>query len=126
MFATTAIPELPPEKEIPYDHSLKPAARETKVAPTIATRSARPRRSHPITDLRAISSCNDDTVNGSKLAPTMTNLPSQPRPPVSYCASIHESDPTSLTDTFEKKTRSGLPSAVPRRSVEKRRGPAFL
>jgi hypothetical protein len=44
VFATAAIPELPPEKEILYDHRLKPAARETKVAPTIATRSARPRR----------------------------------------------------------------------------------
>src|SRR6266478_5161162 len=45
---------------------------------------------------------------------------------VSYCASIHLSEPTSLTDTFEKKIRAGLPSAVPRWSVEIRRGPAFL
>jgi hypothetical protein len=47
-------------------------------------------------------------------------------PRVSYCASIHLSEPTSLTDTFEKKIRAGLPSAVPRWSVEIRRGPAFL
>jgi len=47
-------------------------------------------------------------------------------PPVSYFAFTHVSDPTSLTDTSEKKIRSGLPSAVPRRSVEIRRGPAFL
>jgi hypothetical protein len=47
-------------------------------------------------------------------------------PPASYCAFTHLSDPTSLTDTFEKKNRSFLPSAVPRRSVEIRRGPAFL
>lgn len=47
-------------------------------------------------------------------------------PRVSYCASTQVSDPTSLTDTFEKKSRSGLPSAVPRWSVEIRRGPAFL
>ena len=31
-----------------------------------------------ITNLRAISSCYDYTVNGSKLAPTITNLPSTP------------------------------------------------
>jgi hypothetical protein len=47
-------------------------------------------------------------------------------PPVSYCAFTHVSDPTGLTDTFEKKTRSGWPSAVPRWSVEIRRGPAVL
>jgi hypothetical protein len=47
-------------------------------------------------------------------------------PPVSYCAFTHVSDPTSLTDTSEKKIRSGWPSAVPRRSIERRRGPAFL
>lgn len=47
-------------------------------------------------------------------------------PPVSYCACTHLSEPTSLTDTFEKKIRSGLPSAVPRRSIEIRSGPAFL
>ena len=45
---------------------------------------------------------------------------------VSYFASSHVSDPTSLTATFVKKRCSGLPSAVPRCSVEKRRGPAFL
>src|SRR5262249_48995383 len=44
----------------------------------------------------------------------------------SYCASIQLSDPASLTATFEKDTRTGEPSAVPRWSVEKRRGPAFL
>ena len=44
----------------------------------------------------------------------------------SYCASIHLSDPASLTATFEKDTRTGAPSAVPRWSVEKRSGPAFL
>ncbi len=79
-----------------------------------------------ITDLRAISSCYDDTVNGSKLAPMITNSLSTQRPPASYCAFIHVSDPTSLTDTFEKKRCTGSPSAVPRCSVEKRRGPAFL
>jgi hypothetical protein len=43
-----------------------------------------------------------------------------------YCASTQVSDPTSLTDTFEKKIRAGLPSAVPRWSVETSRGPDFL
>jgi hypothetical protein len=43
-----------------------------------------------------------------------------------YCAFIQVSDPVSLTDTSEKKRCSGLPSAVPRWSVEIRRGPAFL
>jgi len=45
---------------------------------------------------------------------------------VSYCASTQVSDPFSLTETFEKEIRSGWPSAVPRWSVEIRRGPAFL
>ena len=44
----------------------------------------------------------------------------------SYCASTQVSDPVSLAATFEKKIRSGWPSAVPRCSVEMRRGPAFL
>jgi hypothetical protein len=43
-----------------------------------------------------------------------------------YCAFVQVSDPVSLTDTPEKKIRSGLPSAVPRWSVEIRIGPAFL
>ncbi len=43
-----------------------------------------------------------------------------------YFASIQASDPVSLTATFVKKIRAGLPSAVPRWSVEKSRGPAFL
>src|ERR1043166_5907742 len=47
-------------------------------------------------------------------------------PVVVYCAFIQVSDPVSLTDTSEKKTRSGLPSAVPRWSVEIKRGPACL
>jgi hypothetical protein len=47
-------------------------------------------------------------------------------PRVSYCAFVQVSDPTSLTATFVKKIRAGLPSAVPRWSVEKNRGPAFL
>jgi len=46
--------------------------------------------------------------------------------PFSYCASTQLSDPFSLTATFEKKIRSGWPSAVPRWSVEMRSGPAFL
>jgi hypothetical protein len=45
---------------------------------------------------------------------------------VVYCASTQVSDPVSLTATFVKKIRAGLPSAVPRWSVEKSRGPAFL
>src|SRR5260370_39521099 len=44
----------------------------------------------------------------------------------SYFASIHLSDPVSLTARSEMKIRSGLPSAVPRWSVEIERGPAFL
>ena len=44
----------------------------------------------------------------------------------SYCASVQVSDPVSLKDTFEKKIRHGLPSAIPRWSVETSRGPAFL
>ena len=43
-----------------------------------------------------------------------------------YCAFTHVSDPVSLTATSEKKRCSGLPSAVPRWSVEIRSGPAFL
>src|SRR5262249_23130927 len=44
----------------------------------------------------------------------------------SYRASIQLSDPTSLTAAFEKDTRTGAPSAVPRWSAEKRGGPAVL
>jgi len=43
-----------------------------------------------------------------------------------YCASIHLSEPASLTETSEIKMCRGLPSAVPRCSVENRIGPAFL
>ena len=43
-----------------------------------------------------------------------------------YFASIQASDPVSLTATPEIKMCSGLPSAVPRCSVEISRGPAFL
>ncbi len=44
----------------------------------------------------------------------------------SYCAGIHLSEPVSLTATSEIKMCRGLPSAVPRCSVETSRGPAFL
>jgi len=44
----------------------------------------------------------------------------------SYFASIQVSDPVSFTDTSEIKMCRGLPSAVPRCSVEMSRGPAFL
>ena len=47
-------------------------------------------------------------------------------PPFAYCASIQLSEPVSLTATSEMKMCSGLPSAVPRCSVENRIGPAFL
>src|SRR5882724_1853989 len=47
-------------------------------------------------------------------------------PFVVYCALIQVSDPVSLTDTSAKKTRSGLPPAVPRWPVEIKRGPACL
>jgi hypothetical protein len=47
-------------------------------------------------------------------------------PCVVYCAFIQASDPASLTATLVKKIRAGLPSAVPRWSVEKSSGPAFL
>ena len=43
-----------------------------------------------------------------------------------YCAFIHLSDPVSLTATSVRKMCRGLPSAVPRCSVENSRGPAFL
>ncbi len=43
-----------------------------------------------------------------------------------YCALIHLSDPVSLTDTSVRKMCRGLPSAVPRCSVENSSGPAFL
>ena len=46
--------------------------------------------------------------------------------PSSYFASTQVSDPVTLTATSEMKICSGLPSAVPRCSVEIRRGPAFL
>jgi hypothetical protein len=42
------------------------------------------------------------------------------------CASTHLSDPASLTATLVNERWKGLPSAVPRCSVEMRRGPAFL
>ena len=45
---------------------------------------------------------------------------------VAYFASIQVSEPASLTATSVMKMCSGLPSAVPRCSVEKSRGPAFL
>jgi cytochrome P450 len=41
------------------------------------------------------------------------NRPEQAAP-FFYCALIQLSDPVTLTDTSEKKTRTGLPSAVPR------------
>jgi hypothetical protein len=52
----------------------------------------------------------------------------KPRPAdgVVYCAFTQEFEPTSLTETSEKKTRSGLPFNVPWRLSETRRGPAFL
>src|SRR6516225_4148672 len=43
-----------------------------------------------------------------------------------YFASIQVSEPASLMATFVKKMCAGLPSAVPRCSVETRSGPAFL
>jgi hypothetical protein len=43
-----------------------------------------------------------------------------------YCALIQLSDPVNLTDTLEKKTCMGLPSPVPRCSVEISREPTFL
>lgn len=43
-----------------------------------------------------------------------------------HSAFIQVSEPVSLTATSVKKIRAGLPSAVPRWSVETRRGPAFL
>src|SRR6185312_6369011 len=46
-------------------------------------------------------------------------------PPL-YLASIQAFEPFSLTATFVKKRCRGLPSAVPRCSVEMRMGPAFL
>jgi hypothetical protein len=45
---------------------------------------------------------------------------------VAVIALIQLSNPVYLTDTLEKKTRMGLPSPVPRCSVEISRGPAFL
>jgi hypothetical protein len=43
-----------------------------------------------------------------------------------YRSFTHLSDPSSLTATLEKEMCTGLPSAVPRCSVEIRSGPAFL
>ncbi len=43
-----------------------------------------------------------------------------------YCGFVQVSDPVSLTATPEMKMCRGLPSAVPRCSVEISRGPAFL
>src|SRR5262245_59916540 len=51
---------------------------------------------------------------------------SREREVTAYRAFTHASEPVSLTDTSEKDTRTGLPSAVPRRSSETRSGPAFL
>jgi hypothetical protein len=45
--------------------------------------------------------------------------------PFVYCAGIHLSEPDSLTAKFVMKMCKGLPSAVPRCSVEMSRGPAF-
>jgi hypothetical protein len=46
--------------------------------------------------------------------------------PAIYCAFIQVSDPLTLTATSDKKICRGLPSAVPRCSVENNSGPAFL
>jgi len=43
-----------------------------------------------------------------------------------YCAFTHLSEPVNLTATSVMKMCRGLPSAVPRCSVEINRGPAFL
>src|ERR1700722_14568585 len=43
-----------------------------------------------------------------------------------YCAFTQSFEPVSLTATSEKKIRAGLPSAVPRWSVETSSGPAIL
>src|SRR5580700_11439215 len=43
-----------------------------------------------------------------------------------YCAGVHLSEPVNFTATSEMKMCRGFPSAVPRCSVEMRRGPAFL
>src|ERR1700733_3124452 len=43
-----------------------------------------------------------------------------------YCAFIQVSEPVTLTATSVMKMCRGLPSAVPRCSVENRSGPAFL
>ena len=51
---------------------------------------------------------------------------SRTSPSVVYFASIQVFEPVSLTATSDKKMCSGLPSAVPRCSVEISRGPAFL
>ena len=53
------------------------------------------------------------------------NYPNR-RSPFVYFASIQLSDPVSLTAKSEMKMCKGLPSAVPRCSVEISRGPAFL
>ena len=42
-----------------------------------------------------------------------------------YCA-FAQSDPVTLTATFEKKIRTGFPSALPRWSIATSSGPAFL
>src|SRR3954464_10645438 len=43
-----------------------------------------------------------------------------------YCAFVQVFEPVNLTDTSEIQICRGLPSAVPRCSVEISRGPAFL
>ncbi len=58
--------------------------------------------------------------------PTMPTLASYNKPGFVYSALIQVSEPVSLTDTSEKKMCKGLPSAVPRCSVEISKGPAFL
>src|SRR5215467_12404819 len=72
----------------------------------------------PITSLTAFK--------GHRHPPLVLDTTTRQRRHLLYCAFIQVSDPASLTDTFVKKIRAGLPSAVPRWSVEIRRGPAFL
>ena len=67
------------------------------------------------------------TYNGHRKK-MMARWDSRPRTnlPCFYSAFIQASEPVSLTDTSERKMCRGLPSAVPRCSVETSRGPAFL
>lgn len=61
-----------------------------------------------------------------RLLPARLGRPCFSLPQLFYSAFVHVLEPVTLKDTSDTKMCKGLPSAVPRCSVEISRGPAFL